>query len=186
MIWFTADNHFFHKNVITLCGRPFADNREMHHTMIRLWNECVEEDDTIIVVGDFTFGGVQKTANKLDKLNGKKMLVMGNHDWRNHKPDKYEKMGFDHVCKRDFSILLDETPLIVSHYPYKGSEIDNRVFDTQLTDEGDWLVHGHVHNAWKKKGRMINVGVDVRGFKPVSLPEILREMATTLEQSTLN
>lgn len=52
MIYFTADTHFGHANIIKMCERPFPDVETMNESMIAAWNERVRGNDTVYVVGD--------------------------------------------------------------------------------------------------------------------------------------
>jgi len=77
MYFFTADTHFNHKNIIEYCKRPFKDIDEMNNELIKRWNETVSEEDTVFHLGDFSFRGYWTFRNK---LNGKIILLRGNHD----------------------------------------------------------------------------------------------------------
>ena len=79
MTFFTSDQHFRHFNIIRLSHRPFASADEMDEAMVAKWNAKVKADDTIYVLGDLFF----RSANVepiLKRLNGRKHLVLGNHD----------------------------------------------------------------------------------------------------------
>jgi calcineurin-like phosphoesterase family protein len=61
-----------------------------------------------------------------------------------------------------------EERVALSHLPYEGdSHGEDRFVPWRPRDEGGWIVHGHVHTAWRHRGRMINVGVDAWGCSPV-------------------
>src|ERR1700690_2381531 len=77
--WFTSDLHFGHNNIIRYCQRPFRDVHEMHNAMIQTWNETVKEGDEVYVVGDFSLSA-RYCKEFLPRLNGTKILVVGNHD----------------------------------------------------------------------------------------------------------
>ena len=47
MIYFIADTHFGHENVIKFCDRPFACADEMNEALISNWNERVNGNDTV-------------------------------------------------------------------------------------------------------------------------------------------
>lgn len=172
MRFFTADTHFFHHNVIHYCARPWATVEDMNEGLIANWNSVVAPNDEIIIAGDFVFGGVEKGKSIVSRLNGKKILVRGNHC---QKQSKMLRMGFDVVVD---SLVLDigGVSVNVSHYPYVPKDVDEdtRYLDRRVKDNGDWLIHGHVHCTWKIRRNMINVGVDVWDFRPVSEKEILK------------
>lgn len=171
MIWFTSDPHYFHKNVIEYCGRPFMDVNHMNEMLIKKYNALVRPEDTCYFLGDVIFGGTLKAHEIISQLNGTKKLILGNHDKQN-KAHKWLTLGFKVARDHEQIQLTPEILLNLSHFPYRGDNHDERKFPTQLEDDGRWLLHGHVHNAWKTKGRMINVGVDVWDFNPVSINSI--------------
>jgi len=170
MLFFTADTHFHHKRAIPLNDRPFKDVDHMNSELIRRWNNRVTDNDTVVVLGDFCLAGVNKTRDIISQLNGEKILILGNHDVFNHKPNKWVEMGFRRV---KHSGLLYGFGIAMSHYPYAGQEHDGRKFELALQDGGMPLLHGHVHKQWTRKGRMFNVGVDVRDYEPKTLEELL-------------
>jgi calcineurin-like phosphoesterase family protein len=174
MIYFTADNHFCHANIISLCGRPFADAAEMNKTMIANWNSLVTDSDEIYILGDFSFrGGVDEVNKILSKLKGKKYLIKGNHERyleaQHFKPEAYEWI------KDYYEMTYEKTQFVLFHYP---------MLSWNGARHRSVLLYGHVHNraeqdaefaaklAWLGP-RAVNVGVDVNGFRPVSIEEIL-------------
>ena len=55
MVFFTADTHFGHRNVIRFCDRPFETIEEMDETLIRNWNARVTGRDSVYILGDLFF-----------------------------------------------------------------------------------------------------------------------------------
>ena len=87
MIFFTADLHFGHENIIKFCNRPFDTVEAMNKALINNWNQAVGHDDEIYILGDFTSDN-GKAKRFLPYLNGKKYMIAGNHDkWLND-PDE--------------------------------------------------------------------------------------------------
>jgi len=167
--WFTADTHFGHKNIIKYCNRPFATLDAMDNTIIRNWNARVDPDDTVFVLGDFCFrnspGGKlgEGTQNKAsfysDKLNGTKIFLCGNHDKNNSVKSLIRSMTIRHG---GYDIYLIHNP-----EDYKPNELN---------------FCGHVHDKWKFKALkdktiIVNVGVDVWKFMPVTINEIIEKLA---------
>lgn len=170
--WFSSDHHFFHKNILTYCQRPFSSLDEMHEKLIANWNSVVADDDDIFVLGDFCFGGVEKSISVLQQLRGHKHLIIGNHDFGG-KISKAKKCGWESV-EQDGWVQDGKRHIKLSHYPYHGDRGEEERFkERRLKDEGAWLLHGHVHQHWGIQGRQINVGVDVRGYFPISLATVL-------------
>lgn len=79
-VWFTSDTHFGHKKILEYEpeARPFSSVEEMNEVMIDRWNHCVRRNDVIYHLGDFCFG--KANLSIAERLNGKKRLIMGNHD----------------------------------------------------------------------------------------------------------
>ena len=79
-IFFTADHHFGHENIIRFSERPFESLEQMNEEMIRKWNEKIEPGDTVYHLGDFSLGKPDFTKEILDRLNGNIHLIKGNHE----------------------------------------------------------------------------------------------------------
>jgi calcineurin-like phosphoesterase family protein len=183
VIYFTSDEHFGHANIISLCNRPFKDLDHMTDELIKRHNAKVDRRDKVYHLGDFSFKE-QWNYSILPALNGRHFLVSGNHDKCHpcHKKaesarKRYLQYGFVEVWD-ETAMYVDGRYVILNHLPYAGTQADPRYSQFRPKDEGDWLLHGHVHNGWSSSGRMINVGVDVRDFAPISLDEVQVIMRT--------
>lgn len=109
---FTGDNHFCHENIIKYANRPFANATEMNEAFIKNWNGMASKSDRVFVAGDFALANKTKIREILERLNGYKILIMGNHD--GYSPSFYREAGFEEVSK--YPIILDNF-WIVSHEP---------------------------------------------------------------------
>lgn len=163
MIFYTADLHFHYKPFLP--GRPFASVEEMDEAMIRLWNETVTDRDTVYVVGDVGYNGGYVPRDALGRLQGRKHLIRGNHD-----------TGFENAPKlfdyfetvTDFNEIDDgETHILLCHYPI-------------LYRKRGYMIHGHLHQArgpeydiLRQMPRMLNAGVDVNFYRPVTLAQLV-------------
>ena len=167
MVYFTSDLHFGHKNVISMCNRPFETVDQMNETLIKNWNSVVSEMDEIYILGDITLHrSWNHIAKYLRDLNGKKSLIKGNHD----------KWLYDKKCDRSyFDIIvpyheldIEGRKLVLCHYP---------IADWNGKYRGSIHLHGHVHSThWSALqvsiGRVYDVGVDANNYFPVSLDQI--------------
>jgi calcineurin-like phosphoesterase family protein len=79
-MFFTADTHFNHANIIIYCGRPFADVEDMNEILIEKWNSRIGDRDTVYHLGDFAWGEWEPI---LGRLRGRKILIPGGHDRKN-------------------------------------------------------------------------------------------------------
>jgi calcineurin-like phosphoesterase family protein len=189
MQWFTSDFHFGHKNISEYAHRPFAWGEAgvpaMNEALVEAFNARVAATDNVWVLGDVALGKVHDSLALVGLLNGRKLLVAGNHDrcWPGHGSraagwtEQYLAAGFAEVLPG--SALAGPPPrlaigghqVLASHFPYAGggdSHGEDRFAQHRLPDHGDWLLCGHVHQAWRQSGRMINVGVDAWGGVPVA------------------
>ena len=179
--FFTADTHFWHKNVIEYCNRPWSTVEEMNHGLITNWNTIVCPEDTVWVLGDFAFCGSQKLTEITKALNGTKNLIIGNHDWKNFKPHRYKELGFNLAAESHHLQIPELGYVQLNHFPFlfdhKG--ITPRYMDKRPKNDGQYLFHGHIHNgegSWKVKHKEVNVGVDVWDYRPITIQDILKEM----------
>lgn len=175
--WFTADLHLGHANIIDYCDRPFDDVDTMNCALIERWNEVVSPDDEVWILGDFALGRIADTLPLVAQLAGRKVLLTGNHDrcWPGHGrraegwEQRYLDAGFDEIAHGEVLIEVSGHQPLACHFPYRGDSHDHdRFVDSRPVDHGGWLLHGHVHERWLKRDRMINVGVDVWDYRPVS------------------
>ncbi|TXC81568.1 hypothetical protein FS935_21930 [Metabacillus litoralis] len=117
-VFIISDTHFSHNNVITYENRPFKDTNEMDEYMIKKWNDVVSENDLVFHLGDVSISGAKKSEEVLKQLNGRKILILGNHDRLTK--TKWRKLGFEphgHYLYKDFlltHIPVDEIPLKVA------------------------------------------------------------------------
>jgi len=180
--FWTSDQHFGHTNIIRYCNRPFADVAEMNEVLIDRWNETVSDFDEVWVLGDVALGPIEESLALVRRLRGRKVLVAGNHDrcWAGGGPkstrwiDVYRDAGFEEVLQGWVSVQLGEHTALACHLPYEGDSHDDDRFTAQRPiDEGELLLHGHVHERWRIKANQVNVGVDVWDYRPVSDQTIL-------------
>lgn len=183
-IWFTSDNHFFHKNIIKYENRPFSTVHEMNQTMIDNWNKVVKPGDIVYHLGDFAMCSKNWQRRLFEQLNGEKFLIKGNHDGS---ATRMREVGFLEVYDRLILTIADQKVLLC-HYPYltgenldflkeRGEKYKKKFIASRPDNEGLWLIHGHCHGKWKCKDRMINVAVENWNYSPIhvsTIEEIIR------------
>lgn len=167
MIWFTADEHYGHKNMLSYEDRPFANVDILKSELIDRNNSVVKSEDEVWHIGDFSmFGNDRPEYFKgiLSRLNGTHHLVLGNHD--RLKPFTYVRLGFVSVHTAMQLPNMGKHRIILAHDPATYVAMDKDVI----------LLCGHVHSLFKDllpKEKVLNVGVDVRDFTPISIEEII-------------
>lgn len=128
--------HFGHSNIIGFDKRPFINTKEMDEELIRRWNSVVTPSDSVYILGDFCWSrNSDDWINYLNKLNGQKFLIKGNHDAK--LTDKAKKK-FAQIC--DYKEVKENgKTIILSHYPILTYRSDYR--------ENIYMFYGHVHKT---------------------------------------
>ena len=164
-IFFTADTHFGHTSILQFCNRPWKTIAKMNRALIRNWNDSISENDTVYILGDFVWAGPSKqheVETIVNKLNGTKILVYGNHDRLT--PIQYTECGIHQVIypyTKYLSYYLFHDPALAVACPNYSI-----------------CITGHHHGIYGKtrevKGNkiIIDVGVDIWDYKPVEFNEI--------------
>lgn len=131
-IWFTSDTHFCHRNIIKYEDRPFTDVEQMNSEIIHRWNEVVAPEDTVYHLGDVALGPAERFYPLVAALNGRKILIRGNHD--GHSKEWYIARGFAGVYP-SLMLYVNGRRILLTHEPNKG-----------LDDDYDLHFFGHVHD----------------------------------------
>ncbi len=165
MIYFTADQHFGHSNILRYESRPFTDVREMNEAMINRWNKIVHKNDTVYILGDMTFSKKESdVAAIMERLKGKKILVKGNHDYFANKVwvEKYFEQVADYI-----EINRNGVKICLMHYP---------MATWNKKHYGSIHLHGRIHSnklPFEISGRILNVGVDLFNYEPISIEKVI-------------
>lgn len=153
-VWFISDTHFGHKNILKYEAelRPFNTIEEHDEQLIENWNKYVKKNDIVWHLGDVAFG-VETLNNILPRLNGRKRLVLGNHDCYNiNEYLKYFDKIFGVVFFKEF---------VLSHVPLHKN--NTRVL---------YNLHGHLHSKNVGEEGYYNCSVEQHGLCPVNLDAI--------------
>ena len=167
-IYFTSDLHFGHANVIGFCDRPFSSVDAMNEGLIANWNGRVNPNDIIYILGDVFFCDANKAIKILNRLNGKKRIVFGNHDKKLRNNAQLLSM-FDAVLPDLYMEYIDGIMVHMCHFP---------LLSWNKAYHGSFMLHGHVHSKNKHDGlyRRYDVGVDANNYTPVSWDNIRKEL----------
>lgn len=181
MIYYISDNHFSHENVIHFDNRPFENTEVMNESLVQNWNSRVTSDDTVYILGDCFWKNEESSVELIQRLNGHKHLIRGNHDRVKGKLKSYYESIESYAEINDNDRLV-----ILCHYPipfYKNQHF------------GAVMLYGHVHNTkewefiekWKHElwneeipCNMINVGamITYMNYTPRTLEELLEANPT--------
>ena len=170
MNYYISDLHLGHYNIIRLCNRPFKTVEEMDETIINNWNAVVKPEDNVYIGGDFCFKSGKNPKEYLEKLNGHKYFIIGNHD---------KVVLKDPVCRRYFEEIRDymevkdgNNIIAIEHYP---------LVEWNGFFRGTLHFYGHIHNNTENNTYKIikqilnayNIGADILDFTPRTLSEVI-------------
>lgn len=141
-------------------GDLFKDVDHMNETMIDNWNKIVTPQDKIYHLGDVYFGHQKKADEILSRLNGKKRLIVGNHDCIYGKGNVLQK----HFQKIYMWRLFKEFNMCLTHVP----------IHTESFRKVQYNVHGHIHEKKPFGKEYINVCVEKVNYTPVPIEEIIK------------
>ena len=163
-VFIISDLHLDHTNIIKYCKRPFSNAAAMNRALVSNWNNTIRNKDTVYYLGDLAFGrGSRSTDFWIKRLNGRIFFIKGNHD----KSDKI-KFHDNHILE------------------HKGHRIFLIHDPEQVPKDWDgWVIHGHLHNNKcvlgkcpfiDRKKKRINVSVELTGYRPVDMDELIKEI----------
>ena len=167
-IWFCSDHHFGHRNILTFTDdeneliRPFSSIQEHDETIIHVHNSLVKQNDRVYFLGDVA---IPRSGLKcVDKMNGRKVLIKGNHDI--YKLKEYVDIFQD---IRAYKVMPKEG-LIASHIPLHPDSLSRFKVN----------VHGHTHINNLPDKRYINVCMEVCNYRPINLDQIMEYINANL------
>jgi calcineurin-like phosphoesterase family protein len=172
-MYFTADTHLGHANVIRFDSRPFASVEENDEVLVQNWNRTVGPDDVVWHLGDFAYRNRMHVERYLERLNGRIHLVRGNHDdkgaWRVR--EKFASFQEAAYLKHEGEYIY------LLHYAC-------RVW--RRSNHGSWHLYGHSHGSLPPLGKSMDVGVSAvakllggkpEDYRPISFEEVRGFMA---------
>lgn len=162
-IFFTSDTHFGHERMVDN-QRPFADIGKMDRQLIDNWNKIIGPDDEIWHLGDFSAYRDGRLESVFFRLNGKKHLIIGNHDEEN---EAIFDLPWEEAPVLQKDIWVDDDNFFLCHYPMRSWKNSVR---------GSVNLHGHTHGHLPNTRLTMDVGVDPCGFFPVTIDDIHRSL----------
>jgi calcineurin-like phosphoesterase family protein len=167
MDFFTSDLHLNHFNpktgngIIKYCNRPFSSIEEMNSILIDNWNSKIKINDTVYVLGDFIFGRQEYILETLNKLNGKIILIAGDHDksLTSIKPIPIEVRDYLFYKNKNKNVRI-----ALFHWCIRS---------WQQSHYNSYHCYGHSHGKLSPIGKSWDIGVDNNNFYPLSVDEVM-------------
>jgi calcineurin-like phosphoesterase family protein len=170
-IFITADLHLNHYHILELekknlasAGLSYIQSVSQYNEMIiRRINSQVRSGDTLYILGDFVFGGVENLTKFTPKIHGRKILIMGNHDTETYSITDAFEAGFSEVYNHPIYLPGTNGKVILSHFPAKEA-YDNPYIVYNL--------HGHIHGGYLDLQGYKNVNISMTGYYPLNYDTI--------------
>lgn len=173
-IYYTSDLHLGHKHVLSTRGQ-FKNIEEHDEFLIERWNRKLTKKDEIWILGDLSYRSAFPISYYLDRMKGRKHLIIGNHDAYWMKGEELSR--YFETVETMRTIRFDKKKVTLCHYPML-EWLGSRYVESGTS----FLIHGHIH-ATKDSGtydyirrclpHAMNASVDINGFEPVSFEELV-------------
>lgn len=168
--YITSDLHWGHKNIMNFC--PAARSRfrndldYMNEAMVKEWNDLIEHKDLVYILGDVAFLPAIKATEYMRRLNGRKILVQGNHDRKLLKDPDFQSC-FEEV-HHYLDINYNGTKCVMFHYP---------IAEWDQMHRGAVHFHGHLHGGVSglENFRARDMGMDATGRIAVLMEDAIRD-----------
>ena len=153
-VYIISDLHFGHTNLAV--HRGFKDSDEQDELIIANWNSVVGKNDMTWILGDI---GMESKSHYhlLDRLNGNKRVILGNHDSPKHVPE-----------------LLKYVNNVGSMVKYKGYLLTHCPIHPIEMEKFNINIHGHMHEEIIPDDRYINVSCEVLNYIPMEFPKKIK------------
>ena len=186
----TSDIHDGHKNILKY-GRSkfFTDLDHMRRVFTHNWNNSVDPEDTVYILGDVVMGPRAENLPFIDQLNGRKILILGNHDYPHPcNPDKVRDKWTDAYAEHfesmhtELEIEVAGQNVLLSHFPAQGDHTEDERYTEYRPSYDGWIIHGHLHvEEIQVAERHVHIGIDsdwtgygLPRFSPVPLKLVER------------
>lgn len=177
--WITSDLHHDHKNIVRFCPESrghFSSVEEMNQAMIDNINSKVAETDTLIILGDISFGTPERACEFLKALNGSKIIIYGNHDRKLVKSHAYQS-------QKGLMGIVSEGHYDFINHKFDGKNCNIALFHFPIEEwegchHGSYHLHGHQHSPSTQviNSRRMDVGMDSNFMMPYKLDDVLERL----------
>ena len=177
--WVTSDIHFNHQRIIEFCPETrghCTSVDDMNELIIQNFNSVIRNEDTLYMLGDIGFGDVDSCLNLINRINGNKVWIHGNHDRKFWVSDKYKEMKYsigviEDTPYKTISHTVDgkKNNIVLFHFPIESWEGKSK---------GSIHLHGHCHSSPDQtiNSRRMDIGVDSNNLMPYHLDSVVRKL----------
>ncbi len=167
-IWFTADYHHGHEAIVKHANRPVNVGDHDEWLLNEVHNKYIEKKDRIYILGDLSMAKRKEAEMFIQRMNGQKFLVLGNHDRNIHNSSYFAKV--DKMMDFRYKQFGLDINIVLCHYP---------MMSWNKSIHGSYSLYGHVHGRTKHPYLGLDVGIDndeIEQYRPINLLEIIEWM----------
>lgn len=172
-IWFAADYHHAHPKIVDICNRPTTREEHEEWLIREVHNKWVQRKHVVYLLGDLSFANRTSTEKFVNRLNGEKFMILGNHDKSAAGLPQFTQIT--QIKDFTFSQFGLNIHIVLAHYP---------LASWNRKPHGAWHLYGHVHGRYKLPGLAFDVGIDNSeihqfpggGWRPINLYEVCQIM----------
>ena len=178
-IFFTSDLHMGHDREFVWKVRGYDSVQAMNLAQVQKWNETIEDDDDIYVLGDLMLGD-SNNIEFIKQLKGRIHIVLGNHDTANREKMYRELTNMIEVAEVGIRLQYKKHHFILTHYPMLTGNLEKEILKQMSLN-----LYGHTHqlsNFYNDMPFLYHVGVDSHNGYPVLLDDIIEEMYAKFEE----
>ncbi len=174
-LYLTSDEHYHHKKILAYQNRPFSSVEEMNQSLIKNHNSIVNDCDSIIHIGDFSFGKDNDFISTALKLNGTHYFIDGSHD-QSLRSFFENQEDFQTIEWKDkikllpklFEFTFNGEKIVLCHYSLK---------KWWASHHGSFHFYGHSHgNDPHPLPNSRDIGVDTNNFFPILIEDAIKSV----------
>ena len=178
-IWLTSDLHFNHDREFIWGPRGFKNVYEMNDAIIKNWNNTVDAEDDVYVLGDLMLGDNEAGIKMIKQLKGKIHVILGNHDTAPRKTLYEECYNVVDVKYADV-IKFNGYTFYLSHYPTMTSNLEKEFSKHCVLN-----LYAHTHqqtNFYEGLPFCYHIGLDSHNCTPVNIEQALEDIKAEVAQ----
>lgn len=170
-IFLTSDLHLCHDRAFIFGPRGFKTVEDHDITICENWNNIIQPEDEVYILGDLMLNNNIAGINMLKCLNGRKHIILGNHDTPTREKLYVEEGICEEPPKWADMIHYKGYHFFLSHFPSMTANLEKESLK-QVTIN----LFGHTHQREKFYNDipfMFHVGMDSNNNTPVLLDDII-------------
>lgn len=182
-IYVTSDTHFGHSKNFLYEPRGFKNIYDHDNTIIKNWNEIVQPEDDVYLLGDVMLNDNDYGLSCLKQLNGRIHIIRGNHCTNTRIALYNNCSNVVEVCDAKW-LKVGKQSFFLSHYPcLTGNHDEGEPLNRKIVN---LCGHSHCQDNFADfdKGLIFHCELDTNNCYPLSIDEIIKRIKEHIEQKS--